>query len=175
MEIRDLYDKNKQLTGNTIPIGKRPTDGSYLLVVLVMIRNSKGEYLIQKRPESKKGQYCITGGHCKSGETGIQTAINETKEELGLNIKPEELTFLYGGRQEDKKLFLEVFYVQKDIDISKLKLQKDEVDFVEWMSVDKIKKISNKSKLLETHVDEINRSIQIIDKLRKNKNFDYER
>lgn len=169
MEIRDLYDRNKNLTGKTLKKGERPTDGNYLLVVLVMIRNSKGEFLIHKRPESQKGFYGVTGGHCQAGETGLQGAIAETKEELGIDLKPEELTFLYGRRQDDKKMFLEVFFAQKDIDISSLKPQKEEVEFVEWMNIEKIKSLDNKSQFLSAHVDEIYRTIRILDIMNKNK------
>lgn len=65
MEIRDLYDKNKRLTGKTIKAGERIPEGLYILVVLVMIKNSKDEFLIQKRAEGKKSLYGATGGHCK--------------------------------------------------------------------------------------------------------------
>ena len=139
MEIRDLYDKDKKLTGKTIYKGEEIPEGNYIIVVLTMIRNSKGEFLIQKRSKQKNGLYGATGGHCKTGETGLQGAIAETKEELGIDLKPEELTFLYGRRQDDKKMFLEVFFAQKDIDISSLKPQKEEVEFVEWMNIEKIK------------------------------------
>ena len=172
METRDLYDKNKMPTGKTLKKGERPTDGNYLLVVLVMIRNSKGEFLIHKRPESQKGFYGVTGGHCQAGETGLQGAIEETKEELGLELKPEELTFLYGRRQDDKKMFIEVFFAQKDLDITSLKPQKDEVEKVEWMNIDKIRSLDNKSQFLSNHVEEIYRTINILDIMRKNKNKD---
>ena len=93
-------------------------------------------------------------------------AITETREELGVELKPEELTLLYGGRQDDTKVFYEVFYVQKDLDIDKLKIQKDEVDSVEWMNVDKIKKLAGTSRFLEYHVDEIFKAIQMLDEIK---------
>ena len=172
METRDLYDKNKIPTGKTLKKGERPTDGNYLLVVLVMIRNSKGEFLIHKRPESQKGFYGVTGGHCKAGETGLQGAIEETREELGLELKPEELIFLYGRRQDDKKMFIEVFFAQKDLDINSLKPQKEEVEKIEWMSIDRIRNLDNKSQFLKNHVEEIYRTINVLDIMRKNKGKD---
>jgi 8-oxo-dGTP pyrophosphatase MutT (NUDIX family) len=165
MEIRDLYDINKKLTGKTIKAGEKIPKGNYILVVLVMIKNSNGEYLIQKRAEGKKSLYGATGGHCKSGETGLMGAITETKEELGIKLNPEELTLLYGGRQDDTQVFYEVFYTQKDIDINNLKIQKDEVDSVEWMNVSKIKALVGKSQFLEYHVDEIFKAIELLDVL----------
>lgn len=166
MEIRDLYDINKKLTGKTIRSCDKIPDGNYILVVLVMIENSNGDFLIQKRADGKKSLYGATGGHCKSGETGLMGAITETKEELGIELKPEELTLLYDGRQDDTQVFFEVFYTQKDLNINDLKIQKDEVDYVEWMDVNKIKRLAGKSQFLEYHVDEIFKAIDLLDKLK---------
>ena len=57
MEKRDLYDENRQLTGETIYKGEAIPEGRYIIVVLVFIQNSKGEFLIQKRSEIKNGKY----------------------------------------------------------------------------------------------------------------------
>ena len=54
MEKRDLYDKNRNLTGKTIYKGESVPEGSYIIVVLIYIQNSKGEFLLQKRSANKK-------------------------------------------------------------------------------------------------------------------------
>lgn len=48
MEKRDLYDINRHLTGETILKDEKIPKDRYILVVLVFIQNSKGEFLIQK-------------------------------------------------------------------------------------------------------------------------------
>lgn len=48
MEIRDLYDENRILTGETIIKGKTYPANRRILVVAIIIQNSKGEFLIQK-------------------------------------------------------------------------------------------------------------------------------
>ena len=53
MERRDLYDENRNLTGETILKGEEIPKGRYIVVVLVFIQNSKGEFLIQKRSKIK--------------------------------------------------------------------------------------------------------------------------
>ena len=52
-EKRDLYDINRNLTGETIYKGEEIPEGRYINVVLVFIQNSKGDFLIQKRSERK--------------------------------------------------------------------------------------------------------------------------
>ena len=88
MEKRDLYDINKNLTGETIYKGEQIPKDRYILVVLIFIQNSKGEFLIQKRSPQKDGSYASTGGHPKTGETSIQGMLTEIREEIGLDLLP---------------------------------------------------------------------------------------
>lgn len=164
MEIRDLYDKDKKLTGKTIYKGEEIPEGNYIIVVLTMIRNSKGEFLIQKRSKQKNGLYGATGGHCKTGETGLQGAITEVKEEIGLDVKPEEMKLLHELREDDKQVFFELYFLQKDIDLNTLKLQEEEVESVEWMSIDRINELINENFFFPNHAEEVFRTVDILEK-----------
>ena len=62
------------------------------MVVMVVIRNSKGEFLMQKRVESKGGDWGVTGGHPKSGETPIEGIITEVKEVIN-EVKDVQQSF----------------------------------------------------------------------------------
>lgn len=44
-----------------------------------------------------------------------------------------------------------MFYLKKDIDIDNLKLQKEEVDYVEFMTKEEILNLINEGKMLESH------------------------
>ncbi len=70
-ELRDLYDKFSNKTDKTYYKGDIFPNGYYPMVVMVVIRNSKGEFLMQRRVESKGGDWGVTGGHPKSGESPI--------------------------------------------------------------------------------------------------------
>ena len=72
MEKRDLYDSERNITGETILKGEKIPPNRYIIVVLVFIQNSEGKFLIQKRSKRKNGKYATTGGHPKSGESSIQ-------------------------------------------------------------------------------------------------------
>lgn len=153
MEKRDLYDDNKKLTGKTIYKGEEIPQGSHILVVLVFIQNSKGEFLIQKRSKIKNGKYATTGGHPKSGEDGIQGIITETQEEIGVQLKKEDLQLYFQGKSA--KVFWEDYYVKMDIqNIEKLKLQKEEVDSICWLSIEEINKLMQEGKFFENHYEE---------------------
>ena len=47
-ELRDLYDITSVKTGKTYRKGEQIPNGYYPMVVMVVIRNSKGEFLMQK-------------------------------------------------------------------------------------------------------------------------------
>ena len=144
MEIRDLYDKNRNLTGETIYKGEPIPQGKYIAVVLSFIQNSKGEFLIQKRSKVKNGKYGSTSGHLETGETSLYGMIREIKEELGLNIKPTELELLNSGRNDKEQLFFDIYYLKKDCNLNNLILQEEEVDSVEWDSLSQIQELINK-------------------------------
>ena len=162
MEKRGLYDADRNLTGETIFKGEPIPDGRYIVVVLVYIQNSKGQFLIQKRSLKKNGKYASTGGHAKSGETGLQGMITEIKEEIGLDVKPEELKLIYTGREDKEQVFFDLFFLKKDIDIKNLTLQKEEVDSVEWLSIDEIDALIKNDLFFANHADEFYRTLNML-------------
>ena len=124
--------------------------GYYNIVVLAFIKNSEGKYLIQKTSSRKKGVYATTGGHVKSGEDSTGAIINEIKEELGIDIKKSECELFKTYKYDTA--FTDVYYIEKDIDISKVKYEKDEVEYVEYMSVDEIERLISDNKFRKTNI-----------------------
>lgn len=165
MEKRDLYDINRNLTGETIYKGDSIPDGKFILVVLSFIQNSKGEFLIQKRSVQKGGKYASTGGHAKTGETSIQAMMTEINEELALNANEDELHLVYSGREDEDKIFFDLYYMKKDFSTNSLILQKEEVESVKWMTVDEIKQLISTNEFLNSNVDEF---YKILDYLNNN-------
>ena len=165
MEKRDLYDANRNLTGKTMYKGEEIPEGSYIVVVLVFIQNTEGKFLIQKRSERKNGLYATTGGHPKSGEDSIQGIITEVKEEIGLDIKPEDLQLYYGGRSDNERVFWDDYYIKMDVpDIESLKLQEEEVASVHWFSRDEIIDLMKNELFFKNHYEEFEILLDWLDK-----------
>ncbi len=127
--------------------------GLYHRAVVVFIINSKGDILLQKRSSNKKlwpNLWDITaGGHVLSGELGFQTAIRETKEEIGIDIKKEEL-LSFGCTSSNvvkgdiiDNHYNEYFIVNKDVDIKNIKLQEEEVSDIRWFKKEKLIEMIN--------------------------------
>lgn len=155
MEKRDLYDENRNLTGETIFKGESIPPNKYIIVVQAIIQNSKDEFLIQKRSLQKGGKYGSPSGHAKSGETSLQAVISEISEEIGLSVTGSDLELIHSARSNLKPVFFDVYYLKKDVDINNLILQEEEVDLVEWASLDKIKQLYNDGLFLDHHAKEI--------------------
>lgn len=164
MEKRDLYDINRHLTGETIFKDEKIPKDRYILVVLVFIQNSKGEFLIQKRSIQKDGKYASTGGHPKTSENSIQGMITEIKEEIGLDVSPEELQLFYSDRDDIDQVFFDLYYMKKDFDIQGLVLQKEEVDFIEWDSLEKISELRSSGKFKKEHAEAFDRLLPLLNK-----------
>lgn len=162
MEKRDLYDINRNMTNQTIYKGDTIPSNRYILVVLAFIQNSKGEFLIQKRSIQKDGKYASTGGHAKTSESSIEAMVTEINEELGLIIDPNELDFVYSGRDDSSQVFYDIYYIKKDFKVSNLTLQKEEVESVSWLSVNEIETLIDNGLFLENHVEEFYRVINFL-------------
>lgn len=153
MEKRDLYDRDKENTQFTIFKEQETPDNYYTLVVLALIQNSKNEILVQKRSIQKGGEYGLTSGHPKSGETSLSGIISEIKEELGVEALPQELNLMYSTRDDNNRCFYDLYYLKKDYEKENMLLQKEEVDKVYWFSEEKINKLCENGEFKESHIE----------------------
>lgn len=152
MEILDVYDNNGNTTGRIIIRGDKNAilnDNEHVAIAVIFIENSNGEFLIQKRSELKGGKYAFTGGHVDSGETPLDAIKREVKEEIGVNIS-NDLIEEYGFMIYDIPLRY-IYYLKKDIDISDIKLQEDEVEYVKNMDLEQINELIETNQMLESH------------------------
>lgn len=140
MELWDIYNKDRELTGHTIRRGDPLNEGEYHLVVHISIINKKHEMLIQQRQPFKKGWpncWDITvGGSVVAGENSWQGAQRELEEEIGYKTdlsseRPSFTISFYDG-------FDDHYIIEREMDLKKLKLQEDEVKDVKWASKEEI-------------------------------------
>ena len=134
MEIFDIYDKNRVKTAKTRARGEKPLPGEYVLIVMVLIFNSNGQMLIQRRQDNldwAPGMWTMTaGGGTQSGETTAAAAVRELREELGIEVilppRPQfSMTHKFG--------FSDYYLITDDIDISRIKVPNAEVAEVRWV------------------------------------------
>ena len=149
-ELRDLYDINSNKTDKTYHKGEQIPEGYYPMVVMVVIRNSKGEFLMQKRVPAKGGDWGVTGGHPKSGETPIEGIITEVKEELGLDFSNENF-ILYDSGCDGKDCY-KMYFVTKDVDLNDVSIQEEELSEVRWFSMEELQNMVDTKELNEDQI-----------------------
>ena len=148
MEKWDLYNAKREKSGIAVCRGEIIPKGLYHLSVSVWIVNQQGQYLLSQRHPKK--QYPLywecTGGSVLSGETSLQGAIREVKEEL-----------IYQTRRENVQDFYDVWLFHKDIKIEEMRLQETEVVDVQWVNPDKLFKMFRLKQLhpLITYVEQL--------------------
>ncbi len=163
MEIVDKFDNKRRPLHKTSERHDK-VDGEYRQSVHTWIQNSKGEFLIQKRTPNKKffpNMWSQTGGGVDTGETTLQAALRECKEELGIDINPNNMELILSFKR--KYDFVDVWLVKQDIDISELVLQEDEVADVKWATIDEIKDLMNSGKLAKSIEVYFNMFIELLD------------
>jgi mutator protein MutT len=152
MEIIDLYNgKREKLNKTFIREEGEPEKGEYKLAVHVWILNSKGEVLIQKRSENLKrnpGKWAFTGGIVDSGETSLEGAIRESKEELGIDIDKNKIELLLSFKREHG--FVDVWLVKDNIEINNLVIQESEVSETKWVSIKELKKLIDNKQFVKS-------------------------
>lgn len=152
MEYLQVFDKEKNMLNEKISREDKfdLKDGKHFMIVVIFIENSEGKFLFQQTSSSRNSCIATTGGHVTFGDDGFKTAIKEIEEELGLTFIPSE--FNYVDTFDYKNCFLEIYYVKKDININKLKLQEEEVVEVNWYSIEEINDLIKENKLRKGNI-----------------------
>ena len=152
MELLDIYDNNGIKTGKTIERGDKTVklnENEHIAVAVIFIENDNKEFLIQKTSKEKGGEFSSTGGHVDSGETPLESIKREVKEELGINVDNDNIEE-YGFISYDMPLRY-IFYLKKNMDINDIKVQKEEVDYVKYMTKEEIQRLIETGEMLKSH------------------------
>ena len=144
MEIWDLYDENRNKTGETAIRGDKQPEGRYHLVVDALFLNSKGETLLQRRAREKDIMpdiWSVTGGSATAGEDSATACVRETEEEMGFTPDGKRGRILMTERQERKDggFFRDVWLFYQDVPLEQMTWQPGEVQDGMWILPEKIK------------------------------------
>lgn len=131
--------------------------------VTIYIINRKGEVLLQRRSESRR--FCpnmlgVIAGHVGYLEDPLSCAKRELEEEVGLIVNKEDICELCNKYLVIEKMnnhFMYPYYVITDFREDDFIIQKEEVSYVKWYSIDNlISLIEKEDKELVFKKEEIN-------------------
>lgn len=160
----DVLNELGEFTGKIATREECHKKGLWHRAVYAFIIDNNGNVLLQKRSANKKlwpNMWDVTvGGHVNCGEFGRQALIRETKEELGIEINDDDIKYLVGSTSINEqgdiinKHYNECYLITKNIDISTIKLQKEEVSEVKYFSKKELlERISNNYNELTKKID----------------------
>jgi 8-oxo-dGTP diphosphatase len=141
MEIWDIFDENGLPTGRTILRGQPLKQNEFHLIVDVWIKNAQGEYLISRRApfkEPEAGRWEPTCGCAISGDSSLEAALRETREELGVTLLPENGKMIKRIFNREHGYIVDVWLFHQEVDIRAVVLQPGETDDAKWAVKDDI-------------------------------------
>lgn len=142
MEKRDVFDAQRNNLGTPIVRGENIPEGSYVLSVSIFTVNDKGEILLTLRAPEKPNfpnVWEITAGGALAGESGIEAAMRELKEETGLQAKKEDLQLLRVIREPSA--FVECYLYRTALPASAVILQEGETVAARFTSLKRFEEL----------------------------------
>ncbi|MBQ7345187.1 MAG: NUDIX domain-containing protein [Oscillospiraceae bacterium] len=153
METFDLYDAQRCPTGETMLRGTPTPPHRYRLVIHISIFNTQGQLLIQQRQTFKDDWSNMwdlsVGGSVTSGETSQTGAERELEEELGVIADLQDTvpaaSIAFRGGFDDHYILI------RDLDLSELHLQYEEVQAAKWASKEEILSMIDDGRFIPYH------------------------
>ncbi|MFA0814410.1 MAG: NUDIX domain-containing protein [Anaerofustis sp.] len=143
MELWDIYDKDRVLSGKTMIRGADFALGDYHLAIHICLFNPNGQMLIQQRQPFKDGWPNLwdftAAGSAVAGDSSGAAAERELMEEIGFHydfslIRPQfTINYEFG--------FDDYYLIHAEPDLSSLTLQPEEVQCVKWAEKAEIKEM----------------------------------
>ena len=155
-ELVDIYDAERNRTGEARPReGLFLREGEYMLYVLALVENARGEFLITQRALDKSwgaGWWEVSGGGVLSGETSQTAVVREVGEEAGLDVSGEPLVPVYSYTNVDLKrgdnYIVDIYHFHLDITEKDVTLQESEAIGCKFATWDEIKELADQGVFL---------------------------
>lgn len=138
MELNDIYDVHRNLTGKIHRRGTPWRRGEYGLVACVWVYDGQGNLLLTRRAPGKSfaGTWENSGGAAQAGEDSLAAVVRELFEETGIRAEKEEFEFL--GSERDRNTFCDSYCLQRTVPLSQIVLLPGETDAVMWATMEQV-------------------------------------
>ncbi len=176
MEMVDILTADGKKTTTSISRNEAHSKGLWHRTVHIWIKNSRGDLLLQKRSSTKEthpGLWDIScAGHLSAGDSSIEAALRELKEELGISCESNTLQLLFTLPQQyvsqdhliiDNEI-TDVFLLTKPIEKHAVTPDHEEVAEVAVFPVNELKKkLVMKKWIFVPHNEEYRRLFRVLD------------
>lgn len=136
-ELWDVYDAQMNPTGQTLVRGEPVPPGLHHLVVGILVRHRDGSTLVMQRDWAKKelpGKWeAGASGAVLQGETALQGALRELREETGLTAERLTPLFTAKGTGRSSHVFYAAYVCHTDAPKESVRLQAGETIAYQWL------------------------------------------
>ena len=164
MELWDLYTRDRIKTGETHIRGVPLPNDRYHLVVNVWIKNSESKYLISRRSKTRISnplKFEPVAGSALKGETSIDAAMRETKEEVGVDLDMSMGKLVHAGVRKKLNAIVDVWLFKYDGEVDLKNATTDEVESVKWMTKNEIYKLYDSGMMVNNIAKYMNMIFQL--------------
>ena len=175
-EYFDLLDENGNKTGKIKVRNEVPRDGDWHKAVHIWIINENGDVLLQRRCATKDSNPNMldisSAGHLSAGDNSLSGAIRELKEELNIDVKPDELQFIKTLKRNSKYTstfinneFDDLYILRTTKGIDEMKYQEEEISEIFFVPYKEFKNmVKNRKEDLLRHEEEFEILFNLFDK-----------
>jgi 8-oxo-dGTP pyrophosphatase MutT (NUDIX family) len=168
VELNDIYDKDRNLTGRQHRRGTPWRKGEYGLVVCVWVYDGQGKLLLTRRAPEKSfaGTWENSGGAARAGESSLQAITRELFEETGIRAEPEEFELMCTGM--DRNVHYDFYCLHKAVPLEQVVLQPGETDDVQWATFAQVHELVEQKKICKVIAKQfLNQEPMLLAKLNK--------
>lgn len=173
MEYLDVLDQNGVPTGQVKLRSEVHRDGDWHKSAHIWIINDNNELLIQKRSPNKdlypNMWATSSAGHLTAGQSSIEGAMRELKEELGIDLPEDKFEYLFSVKRQSSngtfinKEFNDVYLVKLNLNISEVVLQEEEVSEIKFVHYKELEKlVNNRQEDIVAYDEEYRRLFEIL-------------
>ena len=160
-ELIDVLNEDETKTGKIVTRKEVHEKGLWHRIVVIAIIDEEGHLLMQQRAKDKEtnpGKWDVSvAGHVSAGQTSIEAAIREVKEEIGIDLEEKDLEYMLTyqiGRKVKENFYanhiFDFYMVKTDvIDVSKIKLQESEEEQVKLCNLEEVQNMLSKNMVVE--------------------------
>lgn len=142
-ELLQVVDEHTgEPTGELVPRSRLIKDKLWCRTTNIFVLNEKGDILCHQRSKNKErfpGAWSTHfGGHIVQGESFKIGALKELEEEIGLKINAFQLIPWRTSKKVPSRIWVRDFITVYSGDLAELKLQTEEIEFVQWFSPEEV-------------------------------------
>lgn len=151
-EYWDLFNRNRVWVRNHHKRGDRIPDGLYHIVVHSWVMDYYGNFLISQRQNGRTDELMLerAGGSVLEGESSIEGAKREVREELGIDLAEIQPVLIKSERRDKYSDFFDAWLFVVDREKTICKIDNVEVRDFKWVDLPELKSMDNDGLLVSS-------------------------